>query len=713
MSSSHDPLTGHLLDEFPPATHAAWRAAAEQLLKGAPFDKRMVTRTHEGIDLQPIYNAPADAGASTVPGAFPFRRGLTGPGSGPWLIAQELPYPTYEEFNHALRNDLERGQNAVYLALDRASLLGMDPDQAPAETVGSGGASVASIAGFGKALDGIDLTAFPLYAEAGVAGPPFLAIAIAHARKKRLPLTALRGCIGSDPLALLAAEGGIPASPEVLYDEMAVAAEWAEKNAPGLRTIAVSTRPYADGGAHAVEELGVALATGAAYMRALVGRGMHPDHVARQIWFAFTIGPQFFMEVAKLRAARMAWAHVASSFGAHPEAAGMVMHCRTSAYDATKVEPYVNMLRVTTEALAAAVGGCQSMHVGCFDGPVRMPDEFSRRIARNVQILLQSEAHVHRVTDPAGGSWYVESLTSGIAERAWALFQEIEAEGGMAAALVAGTVQKRIAATAARRADALAHRKDVMVGVTNYADPFSMPLPERPDDLHGVRVRRAETLRALRTVPDRAEETAVIDRLSRILETGRDSIMNALIDAAAQGATIGEMGRAWRARRGDASLTAARIPAQRRSAAFEELRAASQAFAARTGAPPAVFLATMGPVGQYKARADFAAGFVTAGGCRPIMGTGFAGPEDAVDAAVRSGAPVMVICSTDETYPSLVPAICALVREGRLPLMVVLAGYPQEHIEAFRAAGVEEFIHVRADAVAVLRHLLVRMGVMA
>ncbi len=710
-----------LLNEFPPATPETWRLAAEKLLKGAPFEKKMITRTHEGIDLQPMYwrpgtpagSAPADPVGLEEPGQFPFTRGSFPVASGPapWQVSQELPYPTYEEFNSALRNDLERGQNAVFLPLDRASRMGYDPDQAESAMVGSEGVSIASVAGFGKALDGVDLPAYPVYLEGGASGPFFLALAAAHARMKRVETGSLRGCIGSDPLGLLAQEGVLNSPLDVLYDEMAVAAEWAERNAPHVRTISVSTRPYHDGGASAIEELAFAIGTGAEYVRSLVQRGLPSDVALRQVWFAFSAGPQFFLEIAKLRAARALWANIAGAFGVHDASAAMRMHVRTSAYNGTRVDPYVNMLRATTEALAGALGGCNSMHVGFFDEAVRLPDEFSRRIARNVQLLLQTESHVDHVADPAGGSWYVESLTGELARRAWDLFQKIEQQGGMAASLQSGFPQRSVAATAQRRAEALSVRKDIMVGLTTYANPQETPLDEGADTLDTVRARRAETLRKLRTVPERASEAAVRERLSRILETGRDSIMNALVEAAAQGATIGEMRTAWRARRGGSGLQVEPVARQRRAVPYEELRARADAYTARTGSRPAVFLATMGPRAQHKVRADFAAGFVAAGGCTAIMGTGYATPEEAVSATIASGAPALIICSTDETYPDIVPAMCGEVKRRKSSLMVVLAGYPPDHVESFRAAGVETFIHLRANVPDVLGRMFERMGV--
>ncbi|CAG0949822.1 partial putative methylmalonyl-CoA mutase small subunit, partial [Anaerolineae bacterium] len=242
-------------------------------------------------------------------------------------------------------------------------------------------------------------------------------------------------------------------------------------------------------------------------------------------------------------------------------------------------------------------------------------------------------------------------------------------------------------------------------------DPQEMPLERRTEDLETVRARRAETLRVLRTMPDRAEETAVKERLSRIMETGRDSIMNALIDAASQGATIGEMGRAWRAPRGGEPVAARPIGPRRRAGQYESLRAATQAFRRTTGAPPVVFLATMGPLAQHKARAEFSSDFMAAAGCMPRMGTGYDTPEAAVEAAVAAGARAVVLCSTDDTYPALVPAFCTVMKQRLPDAAIIVAGLPQEHLEAFTQAGVHEFIHLRSDVAATLGRILSRMGV--
>jgi len=389
----------------------------------------------------------------------------------------------------------------------------------------------------------------------------------------------------------------------------------------------------------------------------------------------------------------------------------MLLHVRTSAFAVTAVDPYVNMLRTTTQALAGAVAGCDSMHVGFFDEAVRVPDEFSRRIARNTQSILQSEAHIREVIDPAGGSWYIESLTDEVAERSWKLFQEIEGAGGIGVSIQQGSIQERIRAIATQRADGAARRKDPIIGVTVYANPQEVPLSGGNDERTTVAGQRASDLRSYRTVRDSSASAAAVGRIASRAKEGPAGLMSALIDAARAGATVGELMHALPAAYTDAAVEATPLIPTRLSAGFESLRHAMNRASEKNGHPLRVFLAAMGPVAQHKARADFAAGFFAVAGCEVIAPAGFATPEDAARAAYESGAEITVLCSTDETYSSLVAPFCTAVRSASRDLTIVLAGYPQEHLEEFRTAGIEEFVHVRSNLLETLRSLLAKKGV--
>jgi methylmalonyl-CoA mutase len=391
----------------------------------------------------------------------------------------------------------------------------------------------------------------------------------------------------------------------------------------------------------------------------------------------------------------------------------MMIHARTSGFTLTQVDPYVNMLRATTGAFAAAAGGADSIHVAPFDKPFRTPDEFSRRIARNSQIILGAEAHVDSVADPAGGSWYVEWLTDALAHRSWALFQDIESKGGMAETVKGGYIQKSVNDTAAARKEGSDRRRDPIVGVSVYANAAETPLDVRPVDGEALHRRRAVSLEKLKGSPDHGPETPMGRCLVRLREGAPAEKMALMIDAVSSGATLGEIVLAWRNAKGETPAKAEPLPVRRQAEAYEELRGAMARFAGRTGSRPLVFLASMGPVGQHKARADFSTAFFAAGGFDILAPGGFDTPEGAARAAADSGAAIVVLCSTDDTYPSIVPSFCALLKASCPGVIIVLAGYPQDHFENFRKDGIDEFVHIRANVVQVLRSLAQRTGVMA
>lgn len=706
-----------LFGDFPPSSPEEWHTAAEKLLKGVPFDKKMISRTYEGIGLQPIFT-PADISEETADSQFPgfpdFRRGgqVLGRTGQTWEIAQEISYPTHGEYGAALRHDLERGQTAVFLPLDMAARAGLDPDQSDAEHVGEGGVSITSLNELAQALEGVDISRYPLYVEAGQSGPIFLAMVSALLADRGTSATTIRGSAGVDPIGTLVRNGVLPTSLDGAYDEMYCATRWAVHHAPDVRTIAVFSCPYHNAGANAVQELAFVIGTAVEYLRAMLDRGMTIHDIARRVWFTISIGTNVFMDIARLRAARMLWSNVVNAFGGNEEDQVMLIHTRTSGFALSQVDPYVNMLRTTTGAFAAAVGGADSVHVAPFDEIMRTPDEFSRRIARNSQIILRAEAHVDSVVDPAGGSWYVEWLTDALAQKGWALFQDIETRGGMAHAVKGGYAQDLVESTAAARKEGIEHRRDSIVGVSVYAHAAETPLDARPVDREILYRHRSDALKDLKRTPAHGPETAIGGCLARLRDSAPADKLASMIDAASSGATVGEMAGVWRSARRDQRATARPLIERRQSEAYEELRSAMAGFAERTGSRARVFLAAMGPVAQHKARADFSAGFFSAGGYDVLAPGGFDTPERAAQAAAAGGTPIVVLCSTDDTYPTIVPPFCAVLKAARPDATIVLAGYPAGHVENFRKAGIDEFIHVRANVVEVLRSLAKRIGVM-
>ena len=677
-----------LFDVFSPPTYSEWIEAAEKSLKGVPFSK-LIRTTYEGIEIQPIYRQEDTADLDhphTIPGEYPFVRGQNSMGSviQPWLVAQELAASTPSQCNAVLRNDLKRGQTAVNLLLDLPTRAGLDPDEATAGDVGREGVSLATAADMETLFDGIDLAQTPLFVRSGTAALPVMALLAAYLEKQGVDTAVLQGSLEADPLGVLARRGKLPLALETAYAEIAELVRWTSEYAPKLAVLTVHGYPYANAGGSAVEELAFVLATAVTYTRELLERGSDINSISAKMQFALNLGNDFFMETAKLRAARILWVQIAAAFGGDEQAQKMTIHGRSARWNKTLTDAYVNMLRVTTEAFSGAVGGVDSMHVAPFDEEVAPVNEFSRRIARNVQIILQAEAQLTRVVDPAGGAYYVEYLTDQIARMAWALFQDIEAQGGMLAALEAGFPQQKIAETAAARAKNLARRKDVLVGTNMYANLDEEKPPLTTTDYEAIYAQRIEAVAAYRQ--QFSSEKSKLE-------------METAVSLAQKGATLGQLTAALRPESQFQSVEP--VNWQRAAEPFEKLRANADAYLAENGRRPRVFLANMGPLRQYKARADFSRGFLEVGGFEIVDPARFDTPEAAAQAAIEDGAPVVVICSTDETYPDIVPPLVQAIREVKPETVVALAGYPKEQIAAHQAAGVDNFIFLGADCYAI------------
>lgn len=706
-----------LLAEFPPVTRDDWRKLVEAELKGAPFDKRMLTATPEGITLQPLYTAEDTAKlpfVNSFPGFAPFVRGSRASGAVKqgWEISQEIACASPTEFNTAARNYLNRGLTGLNMVLDQATRNGADPDWGQPGEVGQGGLSIASLDDLTRALDGVDLAAAPLFIRTGASGLPFAALLVALTQQRKMDLAQLRGCVEMDPLGVMAHEGRLPQTLAGAFDEMATLTRWAAAHAPQLQTICVHSRAWHEAGANAVQELAYALATAVAYLRALHERGLDVNTVAPRIRFAITVGETFFTEIAKLRALRLLWARAVQALGGDADAQRLSLHVRTSHWNKSVNDPYNNLLRTTVEAFAAVLGSCDSLQVGAFDEVVRPPDEFSQRIARNTQLILQKECNLDRVIDPAGGSYYIESLTGELATRAWALFQEFEKQGGMITAMQAGGPQQAVAASAQARLQSVAARRASIVGVNQYANPKEQLLDVPATDHAAFARRRAQQVAAFRTSLDQGAAQAVLDKLAKLVEQPGEARFESCVEAALAGATLGEITRALRGGQ-DTPATVTPVCLTRAAKPFEGLRAAADAFATRTGQRPTVFLANMGPLKQHKARADFSRGFLATAGYDVISPKGCDTPEAAAAAFAESGARVAVLCSTDDTYPSLVPPLVAALKAKRADALVLLAGYPPDQVEAFKAAGIHDFIHLRANAAQLLAQLHQTLGLTA
>jgi len=704
-----------LLNEFASPTKKEWREAAEQLLKGAPFDKLMKRMSPEGILLEPIFwkdildDLPA---AETMPGFDQYLRGTTAAGYSqePWEIAQELPYGTPAEFNRAVTDDMMRGQNALNVIFDLATLKGLDPDTAQVGEVAACGLSMACLEDIRAAFKDIIPDAVSFHLRSGCAGMTVGGLFFAWLKELGVDPATVKGSLGMDPIAVQAAAGQVPAELGELYEEQAVLAEHCAKQAPGIKAVGISTLPYHQAGASGVQELGIALATGTAYLTELTERGLSIDDAAKQIRFSFSIGGNFFMEIAKLRAARVLWAKVVAAFGGSAEAQKIQMHARTGLYNKTRKDPYVNMLRTATEALSGVIAGVDSLCVGNFDETSRVPDTFTRRVSRNTQIILQEECELTGVVDPAGGSWAIEWLTNQISEKTWSFFQQIEARGGMTDALASGFIREEIAGTDASNRDQLNKRRLSLIGTNVYPNLEEKDLEVESPDYAKLREQRAKEIAATRTEGDADGDGKVMAALGEILESTRENAIETVIDAFLDGATIGEVTRTIRA---SASPTEAITPLRsaRLAEGYEALREASAKFTEKTGAAPKIFLTNLGALRRHKLRADFTRGFFAAGGFEIISPPGFASPDDAVEALIESGAGITVVCGMDEDYAKYFPAFAKAIRAALPDIQILLAGAPGDKEEEFKAAGMDDYIFFKSNNYEVNRRYLEGLGV--
>jgi methylmalonyl-CoA mutase len=614
-------------DEFPIASYDDWKAQATAALKGGDFSKRLTTKTYEGITLQPIYtkeNIDSLSSPDTFPGYWDFVRGTQVAGyiQKPWDIAQSVIAASLQDTNALIKHELKKGATAINLRL------------------GCDGLQVETAEDVKTLLKDINLSDVKLHVHCGSSA--INALKLFDAAKTCFKNAG--GCVGADPIGTLAADGCLSKSLEDFYKDMAESVKFAAEKSPALRTVLVDGNVYANGGADSVTEVACCMSTAAAYIEAMVQNGLDVDSAAKSIRFSFSLGANFFMEIAKLRAARVVFAQIVSAFGGSDEAQKIEVFARTSSFTKTIYDPYVNVLRSTTEAFAGVVGGIDAMEVVPLDEPYGESIELSRRIARNIQIMFQNEFNLLQPVDPAGGSWYVETLTSEIAQSIWSAFQKIDAAGGIVASLQSGAVQQGIAKTLADRFGKLANRSDRAVGTNMYANILEKRLERKPID------------------KAKCECTPVVS-IEPILP-------------------------------------------HRWTEQYEELRGATERYQTETGKTLKVFLANMGPLSQHKARADFSCGFFEVAGFEMLRNDGYMTVDEAASAAVSSGAEAAVICSTDDTYPELVPPLAKAIKAAAPKMMVLLAGAPApEHKQSYLDAGVDEFIHVRANCYDVLKKI--------
>lgn len=631
---------------FEPVTFEDWRARVEKELGEADFDRRLVTPTLEGIAIAPLYTGAPVVEAGT-PGKPPFVRGgraTTAPVGCP-----RYRVPDLSQAGRWLESDQRGGAEGAWLVLD----------ELPARSAGN----------LRRLLEGRSPS--PLVVDAGADALPALAVLEAT----NAPISRL--WLGADPLGVLAVNGALPGALDAFEAELAEVLRRVDARGGDHRAALISMVPHHEAGAHAVLELGYALATLAAYLRGADRRGVAPEVLARRLVLRFAIGGDTFMEVAKLRAARGLVHHMLAASGAAAEVPPI--HAVASPRALSRRDPHVNMLRVTTAVFAAIVGNADVITALPFDEAIGIPSELGRRLARNTLQVLRDESHLAWVDDPAGGSWYVEALSDELARQAWNVLQRIEAGGGMAKHITSGRLREELEQAWRTRRIALARRKLRLVGVNDFAWLDEERL-----------VRPPWTMATLDESP-----------VGRRLESFAD-----LVEAARHGSSISALGRATD--RG-APVPAPAMRAHRDSEEYELLRTAAEALT-----PPAmVLLACLGPEAEHRSRAAFATDFFAAAGIAVSHGVAEGSPDEAgaklaADAIVK-GARAACLCGSDLRYESHVLAAVTKLREAGVG-RVLHAGRPGDREQALRAAGVDDFIFIGADLPAVAAPLLRHLG---
>lgn len=695
---------------FPAASDEAWQQLVKRILGDRDIDEALTRKTYDGIAIHPLYTAEdwrPDEDASGFPGMLPYTRGhrVVGQSAGGWDIRQRHAHPDGSACNRAILEDLERGVTSIELKLDRAGRRGRDSDDpASAADFAADGIAVSSIDDLDAVLDNVLLEACPVGLRAGAAYLPAAAMLIGLLSRRRIAGKAFAGAFNMDPLAGLAELGELPTSGADSLELMAALARHVAEAFPSATAVAVDATVYHEAGASEAQELASAVATGTAYLRALAAAGLDLAAAFGQIAFTFATDANLFLSIAKLRAARRLWGRVAEACGTPQAARGMRLQAVTSGRMMLRRDPWVNILRGTVAALSASVAGADSVTVLPFTMAVGLPDRAARRIARNTQLVLQQESSLSRVIDPAGGSWAIESLTDAMAQEAWTLFQGIEAEGGMLAAIESGRIQERIAAVAARRAQQVAELGNPLIGTSAFPHLSELPVETQAVDVQALRLRAAARLDRHRAEIARAPAAI---RLGSIAGDAARVRCEAILEGAAAGATLNALYRAA------SSANPAKAPPLRRvrlGQDFDALRDASDAYLERTGKRPIVFLATIGSPAQHMTATAYARNFLAAGGIA-AAGDGEDADRAAVVRAFRSsGAMIAVICSDEAGYREAGAELAAALTDAGAQQAYVV-GRPPGKAESAPTDAVKGFLYEGCDVLAVLKAMHRVMGI--
>ncbi|MGY6500663.1 MAG: methylmalonyl-CoA mutase [Acidimicrobiales bacterium] len=676
-----------------------WKALAAKELRGREPDD-LVWETPEGIPVKPLYTAADTAEidhTDTLPGFDPFLRGVraTMYANRPWTIRQYAGFSTAEESNAFYRRNLAAGQQGVSVAFDLATHRGYDSDhERVVGDVGKAGVAIDSVEDMKILFDGIPLDQMSVSMTMNGAVLPVLASFIVAGEEQGVDRAQLSGTIQNDILKEFMVRNTYIYPPEPSMRIVADIIGYTATHMPRFNSISISGYHMQEAGATADQELAFTIADGMEYVRAAQARGLDVDAFAPRLSFFFAIGMNFFMEIAKLRAARLLWARVMKEFGpSNPSSLMLRTHCQTSGVSLTEQDPYNNVIRTTIEAMAAVLGGTQSLHTNAFDEALGLPTDFSARIARNTQLVIAEETGVPNVVDPLGGSYYIETLTNDLAEKAWALIEEVESLGGMTKAVESGMPKLRIEESSARRQARVDRGEETVVGVNKYR-------PENPEmvdvlDIDNTDVRRQQLAKLERVKAER-DDAACRAALERLTEGARGdaNLLEMCVEAARARATVGEISDAMevvfgRHRAEIRSISGVYGGAYQDDEGFAAIQADIDAFAAEQGRRPRMLVVKMGQDGHDRGAKVIATAFADLG-FDVDVGPLFQTPAEAARDAVENDVHVIGVSSQAAGHKTLVPQLIdELAALGAANVLVVCGGViPPQDYELLRQAGV-------------------------
>ena len=686
------------MSEFTKASLTDWQKAAAGDLKGKPADS-LTWATPEGIPVKPLYTA-ADLEKlevqNSMPGLAPYTRGVraTMYAGRPWTIRQYAGFSTAEDSNAFYRKNLAAGQMGLSIAFDLATHRGYDSDH-PRVTgdVGKAGVAIDSVEDMKILFDGIPLDKMSVSMTMNGAVIPIMANYIVAAEEQGVSVGQLSGTIQNDILKEFMVRNTYIYPPEPSMRIIADIIAYTAEKMPKFNSISISGYHMQEAGATAVQELAFTLADGIAYVKAAKSKGLDVDDFAPRLSFFFAIGMNFFMEIAKLRAARMMWAKIMKDLGAKKSESLMLRtHCQTSGVSLTEQDPYNNVVRTAYEAMAAVLGGTQSLHTNSFDEAIALPTEFSARIARNTQLILQNETKITHVVDPLGGSYYVESLTHALASHAQTLIDEVEAMGGMTKAVATGWPKLKIEEAAARRQAAVDRGEEVIVGVNKFRLETEADLDVRDIDNDKVRAQQVSRLQRIKGTRDQKKLDAALAALTEGAR-GDANLLELAVEAARARATVGEISDAMekvfkRHQAETRSISGVYGAAYEGDAGFAKIRDEVEAFAKDEGRRPRMLVAKMGQDGHDRGAKVIATAFADLG-FDVDVGPLFQTPAEVAKDAIDSDVHVIGISSQAAGHKTLIPELSAeLKKQGAADILVVVGGViPAQDYDMLKKAG--------------------------